>query len=290
MAKPTTKEAVQTQAPTQQELFAPTTTLATVQPAGEVAVVAEYEPTGLEFMTNIGLAIPELKLLQGISKELNDDPDLRRGMYYHTVEKQGFAPPVRIVPVHLRERAVVYRPELDGTGIITQSSNGVTWDNPNTEYKARFNKLAPNDYTTFRTEKYVNKSKLLEFGQSIAADPQSKPIATKQIEVIVLLPDFPHLNACVFTFRKSAYKIGNDFRSWFASQSPQIPIYSCFWKMGMRVMEKGQNQWVVPTIVKDGLTDGEIRARAKQTCAQFHRMALDNQIVVDVGADEEVAF
>lgn len=285
MAKAKTTAA--TAAPVQTELFpaepAPSISVVVQSQTQALATTDDYVPTGLEHMPVDGLVIPQLKLLQGISPELNEFDHLRRGMFFHSTHKEGIEvdaqTPLRFVPVHIRKRAVVFKPDADGgKGIITQSSDGVRWDEPNKTFEFHPFKDDPKRAVLFKTETMVRGSKLLQFDHY---GPGSKPIATEMIEVIMILPDRLDLGACVFTFKKSSYKTGNEFRSSFITALPPRPLYDTVYRMRWVSKTNGKETWLAPVVMKDGPTEGELRDLARNQVAFFYAMANENKLVID---------
>lgn len=274
-----------TSTPVQTEMF-PNTALAPVAPPkGELTTTDPMVgPTGMEFMPTNNLIIPQLKLLQGINSELIEFDHLKRGMFYHSVFKVGMDQPLRFVPVHIRERVVIFRPEQDGRGVLASASDGVHWDQPNQTIRGRFVK---DKWVELKIGKLAANSPLLKFGSSDPSDPSSKPAATRLVELIMVLPDHLDLGASVFTFKRSSLRTGDELFSSFRLAPPNTPIYKYVYRMSWRAVEQDKKQYLVPVPLRDGLCDGELLKFAAQECSKFHNLAMSKSIVVDEDYEEE---
>ena len=92
----------------------------------ETAEIIQFDPSmfeadagvGLENMSQDDLALPFLKILSGVSKELDDLEDARKGDIYNTVSgavykgKDG----IKVIPVAYQRRFIQWAPRGEGTG------------------------------------------------------------------------------------------------------------------------------------------------------------------------------
>jgi len=95
----------------------------------KTAEIVQFDPTmfeadagvGLENMGQDDLALPFLKILGGMSKELDDLEDARKGDIYNTVTgavykgKDG----IKVIPVAYQRRFIQWAPRGEGTGAPT---------------------------------------------------------------------------------------------------------------------------------------------------------------------------
>ncbi len=115
----------------------------------KTAEIVQFDPTmfeedagvGLENMGQDDLALPFLKILGGMSKELDDLEDARKGDIYNTVTgavykgKDG----IKVIPVAYQRRFIQWAPRGEGTGAPTAIySPGETM--PKTERSTEDNK------------------------------------------------------------------------------------------------------------------------------------------------------
>jgi hypothetical protein len=115
----------------------------------ETAEIIQFDPSmfeadagvGLENMSQDDLALPFLKILSGVSKELDDLEDARKGDIYNTVSgavykgKDG----IKVIPVAYQRRFIQWAPRGEGTGApVAIYSPGESM--PKTERSAEDNK------------------------------------------------------------------------------------------------------------------------------------------------------
>ena len=113
------------------------------------AEIIQFDPSmfeadagaGLENMSQDDLALPFLKILSGVSKELDDLEDARKGDIYNTVSgavykgKDG----IKVIPVAYQRRFIQWAPRGEGTGApVAIYSPGEVM--PKTERSAEDNK------------------------------------------------------------------------------------------------------------------------------------------------------
>jgi len=92
----------------------------------KTAKVIQFDPSmfegdagvGLENMGQEDLALPFLKILSGMSKELDDLEEARKGDIYNTVSGQVYKGKegIKIIPVAYQRRFIQWAPLGEGTG------------------------------------------------------------------------------------------------------------------------------------------------------------------------------
>lgn len=255
--------------------------IAKVADAGGVpAYLADIKTkhTGIEQMSAQALRIPRFVLLQGISPQLNDYPNMRKGQFFHSTNKEAYDAPLRIVPLHMKERCVIYRTEVMGRGIVTQASDGINWDEPDQEFEYQFDAKSPK--FKFKTGKLVHGSKPTRF----RTEWSEKPIATKQVEVIMAFPG-QNIPPAVFVFQKSAHKYGEEWYSFFASNKK--PLWMFYWNLAHSTKTEGTKNWLVPTMTRDGFVTAEDGKEYAASVDHFSEMAAANKLEYDDVAEAE---
>lgn len=163
---------------------------------------------------NIGqqdLEIPRLKLIQGLSKELQLYDDLRPGNFFHTASETIFDEPFRVVPIFFDRRYILWRPLEDGGGILARADDGVHWSPADATFDVKLDKKDGGHKVTWRTKKTVAESGLANWGTMNPADTNSPPAATLMYNFLLAFPDMPELMPAVLTFQRSSIKIGRKF-------------------------------------------------------------------------------
>jgi len=163
---------------------------------------------------NIGqsdLEIPRLKLIQGLSKELQLYDDLKAGNFFHTASETIFDEPFRVVPIFFDRRYILWRPLENGGGILARADDGINWSPAGTEFEVTLDRKDGGHKVKWRTAKTVAESGLANWGTMNPADPNSPPAATLMYNFLLAFPDQPDLLPAVLTFQRSSIKMGRKF-------------------------------------------------------------------------------
>ena len=149
--------------------------------------------------------IPRIKLIQAISPELTDFPDVAKsGQFWHSVTQENLGPHLKAIPIIIRKSFVLWAPRNDDRGILARAMDGVHWDPPNAEFRVK-PKGSPSE-VVYKTADTVAKSGLAEFGTSIPGDPNSPPAASLTYNMLWYLPDYPELSPSVIINTRSSIK------------------------------------------------------------------------------------
>lgn len=149
--------------------------------------------------------IPRIKLIQAISPEVTDFPDLAKpGQFWHTISQENMGPSLRAIPIVIRKSYVLWAPRNDDRGILARAMDAIHWDLPNAEFTVK-----PKNYpnaVTYRTAQTVAESGLDQFGTSIPGDANSPPAASLTYNMMWYLPDFPELSPSIIINTRSSVK------------------------------------------------------------------------------------
>jgi hypothetical protein len=206
---------------TKQEVAVPT------QSSTQVAIpdhLKGYAGVGMEEFGLDDMEIPRVKLLQAISDEVQERDDCKAGEFFHTIAEMSLGKDLKIVPILIFKSAILWRPRHDGGGILARADDGENWTPPNGEFTVK--PIKDNARTvTWKTAPTVRASRLLEWGTYDPENPDSPPAATRMINILAYLPDFPDLSPCVITLQRSAIKIGRKLLSKL--KLTQAPVFGC---------------------------------------------------------------
>lgn len=184
---------------------------------------------GTENLSSADVEIPRITLLHSLSREVMDG-DEKPGVFYHTILEEAIGNKLRIVPVFVAIRYLLWRPRHEGGGILARADDGVHWDPPNQEFTVKPIK-GSNETTIWRTSDTVDKSGLANWGSSQPKDPNSQPAATKMYNIVCMLPDHPELSPCVLTLQRGAVKIAKKFIGKLKMSG--APSYGQIFEMGV---------------------------------------------------------
>lgn len=168
---------------------------------------------GLENIGTEDLEIPRLKLIQGLSPELEQYNKLRPGHFFHTAAEHIFDKPFRVVPVYMDRRYILWNPREAGGGILARADDGVHWAPAGKEFTVKLDKKDGGATVKWKTAKTVAESGLAEWGSMDPNDTDSAPAATLMYSFVLAFPDHPDLMPAVLSFQRSSIKVGRRFNT-----------------------------------------------------------------------------
>lgn len=285
MAKPATARPQQAQTPR------PNQAVATTKPAGALALaeqmpdfMKEFKGQGVENIGASDIETPRIKLLQLTSPECEQFDTAKAGGFWHTIAETYLGETLRIVPIYVDMRAILWRPRHEGGGILARSDDGIHWSPPNGEWTVRPYK--DNKSTVvWRTKPTVAASGLLEWGSADPSDPSSQPAATKMYNIAVALPDFPELGAAVLTCQRSSVKPAKKFLGKLKLMG--VPSYGTYFRMGSIREGEGSEAYYNYNFNADGFVQDQAQFMDyKEVYERFKELGL--QIKDLEGAQDEV--
>lgn len=165
---------------------------------------------------NIGredLEVPRLKLIQGLSPELQDYNDLRAGHFFHSAAEMIFDGPTLVVPIYMDRRYILWRPRDNGGGILARADDGIHWSPSSGQFTVQLDKKDGGNTVTWKLAKTVQQSGLANWGTLNPEDPNSPPAATLMYSFVLAFPEHADLMPAVLTFQRSSIKIGRRFNT-----------------------------------------------------------------------------
>jgi hypothetical protein len=147
--------------------------------------------------------IPRLKLLQAESSELAEFDTAKEGEFWHSVTDIRIGSTVRICPVYIDMRYILWRPREAGGGILARADDGKHWTPADTEFTV---KLKNGHEVTWRTARTVAASRLDKRGSYDPSDSNSPPAATRMYSIVCSFPDRQDLPPAVVILQRRALK------------------------------------------------------------------------------------
>src|SRR5262245_35241840 len=87
---------------------------------------------GFGNVTAQDMIVPRLKLLQGLSPEVQENPrQFVPGEFYHSILGDMLGDSILTVPLQVMRTIELWAPRDDGQGLLARSVDGQTWDKPN---------------------------------------------------------------------------------------------------------------------------------------------------------------
>lgn len=149
------------------------------------------------------VAIPQIKLLQGVSEQVTEFDAARAGEFWHTGMDMPLGKEVRFVVCSRRKKYLLQAPLDDGQGVLARADDAKTWDRTG-EWTVQIDKKTKATWTIETTD--VAKSGLTEWGTHDPDDENSPPAATLFYEYLVLMPDYLDLGPAVISLARSAIR------------------------------------------------------------------------------------
>ena len=193
---------------------------------------------GKENISKDDIEIPRLKLMQGLSPELQEFDDLKAGFFFHPAAEYIFDGPFRAVPVFMDKRYILWRPRDAGGGILARADDGVHWSPAQGKFTVQLDKKDGGDSVTWTMAKTVQESGLNNWGTLNPADPNSPPAATEMYNYLLAFPDQPDLMPAVLSFQRSSIKVGRRFNTKL--KTVRAPIFGTIWEF--RAAEDSNNR------------------------------------------------
>ena len=147
--------------------------------------------------------IPRLKLLQPQSSEVIQFSNARPGEFWHSLVDDRIGSTIRICPIYIDWRFILWRPREAGGGILARADDGKNWTPADTEFPV---KLASGHDVTWRTARTVAASGLSKRGSYDPNDPKSPPAATRMYSIVCSFPDRQDLPPAVVLLQGTATK------------------------------------------------------------------------------------
>lgn len=149
------------------------------------------------------IVVPRIKLLQGLSPEIEKYDHAKVGDFWHTGASLGIGTEFDFVVVTRKKKYLLSTPTIDKQGILARADDGRTWDREGS-WEVQIDKKTR--VTWEITDKDVEKSGLANWGTWDPEDENSYPAATLFYDYLVLLPDHPEFGVALITLARSQIK------------------------------------------------------------------------------------
>jgi len=165
------------------------------------AFIRQHAGLGRHGVGNVEM--PRLKLLQAPSHELTEFNNARQGEFWHSLIDESFGSRVRICPVYIDWRFILWRPPEAGGGVLARADDGKHWTPADTEFTV---KLKSGHEVKWQTARTVAASGLDKRGSYNPSDPNSPPAATRMYSIVCSFPDRQGLPPAVVILQRAAIK------------------------------------------------------------------------------------
>lgn len=148
--------------------------------------------------------LPKIKLLQGLSKEVEAFDDAKSGHFWHTGLDMDLGPEIVFVVADRRKKYLLSAPIEDGQGVLARADDFKTWDRTGSWQVKLKGVKQPVTWSIEDTN--VEASGLAEWGTYNPEDEDSPPAATLFYEYLVFLPEHIDLGPCVLSLARTQIK------------------------------------------------------------------------------------
>lgn len=165
--------------------------------------LGDVKPKGEDNFDSSDCATPQVKLLQGLSPELEDFDEAKAGLFWHTGLDIPLGSELMFVVCTRKKKYLLQAPLEDGAGILARADDARTWDKKG-EWTVQIGKK---QRATWAIEDLnVKKSGLAEWGTYDPSDSDSPPAATLYYEYLAILPEHEDVGPCVISLARSAIR------------------------------------------------------------------------------------
>lgn len=150
------------------------------------------------------VVIPRIKLLQGISPEVETFDAAKSGEFWHTGMDISLGATINFVVADRRKKYLLSAPMEDGQGVLARADDAVTWDRLGKWSVKQKGVKQPVVWEI--TDLNVAASGLMDWGSYNPDDENSPPAATLFYDYLVFLPDHLDLGPAVISLARSSIK------------------------------------------------------------------------------------
>lgn len=204
---------------------------------------------GLGNVTTKDIIIPRLKIMQGLSPELQENPDLRVGQLYHSLLGEALGNEIPVVVLQIQRSIELWAPRGDDRGVLARSLDGINWDKPNEKFEVVVKKRR----RVYETKGSVGESGLAEFGTSDPSDPRSAPAASLTYRIALANPENLDLGPMLMINAKTGVKPSMDLISRINLRHlAGTPFPHQKYILAAVFKTKGENKWYEPAFRNGG--------------------------------------
>lgn len=184
--------------------------------------------THLQGMDANDFIVPRIKLLQGISPEVEAFEAAKNGEFWLNVMDESLGANFDFIILSNRKRYLLLPPIGDDRGVLARADDGKTW-NTLGKWDVKLKGMR-NPVTWEITDLDVRKSGLGEFGTSNPDDPDSNPAATLFYEYLVWLPNAGLTSPVLLSLARSQAKKARDLNG--KVEFAGVPMQGLVFKAG----------------------------------------------------------
>lgn len=227
------------------------------------------------------MIVPRLKLLQGLSPEVKENPrKYIQGEFYHTILADMLGETIRVVPLQIMRTIELWAPRDSNEGLLARSMDGMHWDKPHQEFTVR---LKSGRKAIWKTKGSVGESGLAEFGTSEPGNPKSPPAASLTYRTALYMPEHAEVSPCLMISSRMATRAIQDLITRVnARHIGGTPFYCQQYQLIATKQVRGPNEFYVPSFRNEGnVTDRDLKAHLEslsQTMATLNIRTQDDRL------------
>ncbi len=262
------------------------TAVAIKEPDVVPAFMANDAGQGQENIKRGDIEVPRVQLLQGISPEIEAFDAAKVGRFWYSLADMDLGDRLSIVPVYYDMRYILWRPRVDGGGILARADDGVHWSPPDAEFSVKINKAGKQ--VTWRTAETVAASGLNQWGTFDPDETNSPPAATKMCCLVCELPDYPEFPPALITLQRSGTKAARKLLGKLSIGT--APIYGRKFIMESTNETGPEGPFKGYRFIQDGFVVDEANyARYRESYNTFKKLGLSAESIESAQEDEPLA-
>ena len=206
------------------------------------------------------MVVPRLKLLQGLSPEVKDDPRTNiQGEWYHTIHGGVLGNSLTVVPLQIQRSIELWAPRNSGDGLLARSTDGINWDKPH----ARFEVMIDGRKHVWETRGSVGESGLAEFGTSKPGNPKSPPAAALTYRLALYLLEHEPLSPALYIASRMATRGVQDLITRVqARHMAGMPFYLQQYRLDSVLAKRNQDEFFTPSFKNaKNVEDADLKER-----------------------------
>lgn len=200
--------------------------------------------------------MPRLKLLQGISEELQAFDGLKAGEFFHTLLEKSFGSVLKMTPLYISKRYILWKPRHDGGGILARSDDAIHWNPSQGEFEVKVYKDR-DTRVKWKLAPTVAESGLANWGTYDPSDPKSQPAATEVFVYVVDLPDLPEASPVALMLQRTALGPAKKLNGKLNVST--VPIFGRVFEMSSFIDDRGGQKFNNYRFTAAGLVEDQER-------------------------------
>jgi hypothetical protein len=221
------------------------------------------------------LILPYLKLLQGLSPEVKEDPrKYIQGEWFHTILDECLGSAIRVNVLGFVKSIELWAPrEMNEVQPLARSLDCIHWDRPHHTFTVKHR----GQTMIWNTGADVASSGLNEFGTSDPSNPRSAPAAAETFRLFLNLIEQPEASPVVYVASRTAVRPVKEMLTKLA-MTRSVPHWAHVFDLKAVTQITGPNSYFVPSFKGAGRVTDAVELDRLRELAQMAKEAGERQM------------